>query len=194
MQLRTIALAVATAVVLGALVVLFFRVRATQEVTVPEEALARARAQYQRQSPAARPAPERARTRRPTSSVPPARSRAPDRAPAPSQERDRPRAPALRSSPASDERSEIDEKREAVRDAYDHGDYVTALDHAEDFMEMDVGGSPQHRMHVRYVRRVAAVAACALGEEAVARKYHDEMDSADQRVVAKRCERFGFAF
>lgn len=194
MQLRTIALAVGTAAVLVALVVLFFRVRATQEVAVPEDALARARAQYQRQTQAARPAPDRTRTRRPTSPARPARSAAP---PAPDEDRARPRAPVLRASPraaASGAGDEVDEKREAVRDAYDHGDYVTALEQAEEFLGMDLSRSQRHRMHLKYVRRVAAVAACALGEEAAARKHYDEMDRADQRVVSKRCERFGFAF
>ena len=48
MPIRSIVLVTATVAVLGALLVLFFQVRSAPELEVPEEALTRARAQYER--------------------------------------------------------------------------------------------------------------------------------------------------
>jgi hypothetical protein len=192
-QLRTIALAIATVVVLGALLVLFVRVRAAPEIVVPEEALEQARTRYQRarggsgdggaavtassQPASADESPAMERRRRRTGALPSSGSSPP---PASASSGSRASAPASRSS----EQGAV--PLSEVRNAYDTGDFETALDLAEkrlrDHPEED------------YVKRVAAVSACAMGEEGVARKHYEEMSVRDRPIVSKRCSRYGIQF
>jgi hypothetical protein len=189
-QVRTIALIAATVVVLGALLVLFVRVRSAQEIVVPEDALSRARDHYERahtgtgnarvsepgapfqadRSPAAaRPAP------RPPVDEPPAEERRPRRS--------APGVPPLSRSPEATRTSDSETELDAVRVAYDQGDFELALDLAEKFLSRH--GTED------YIKRVAVVSACALGEEAVARRHYQEAAARDQALVAKRCSRYG---
>lgn len=195
-QLRTIALTSATVVVLGALLVLFVRVRSAQEIVVPEDALSSARAHYEQAQTGTGSgrAPEASASfqadRSPAATRPSQRPAVDD---SPVEER-RPRrstsgvrqasgSPEASSSPPS---AEGMAEQNEVRTAYDHGDFESALDLAEKFL----------RQYPRdeYVRRVAAVAACAMGEEAVAQKHYNEMIARDQAVVARRCSRYGIQF
>jgi hypothetical protein len=189
-QVRTIALIAATVVVLGALLVLFVRVRSAPEIVVPEDALSEARARYEREHT------ETGNARASESSAPvqadrsPAAPRPPQRPPVdePSAEERRPRrsaagVPPLSGSsepaPASDTEAELN----AVRIAYDHGDFELALELAEKFLSRH--GTDD------YIKRVAVVSACAVGEEAVARRHYQESAARDQALVAKRCSRYG---
>lgn len=191
-QIRTIALITATVAVLGALLVLFVRVRSEPEIAIDEDALDLARAQYERsragaaqsrdsfraergeaaRAPraAADQAPvEERRLRRSTSNVRPA-SDSPAAARAP------------RPPPAAPPGSTMVSQGE-VRTAYDRGEFESALELAEKRLR-DVPTDD-------YSKRVAVVAACAIGEEDVARKHYIEMVPRDQPVVAKRCSRYG---
>lgn len=195
MQLRTITLAIATVAVFGALVVLFVQVRAPQEIVIPEDALSQARSRYEftrgdapapaafqadRSEVASRPSrrPAGERPDRPgVPAVPPARERlAPGRLPG----RGAPNLPANHPDDAS---PVLVQKRESVREAYDMGDFESSLTQAEEFLRQDASNA--------YVKRVAVVSACALGDEAAARRHFEGMNTRDQRVVTKRCKRFG---
>lgn len=191
-QLRTIALITATVAVVSALLVLFIRVRSEQEIVVPEEALSEARARYERaQTRTGGRAPEAG------ASVQAARSAAATRRPArppvaeaPAEEPpSRPgtaEAPQPSGRPVSAVTNDTQAERDAVGTAYDHGDFEQALDLAERFLS-------RHGQD-DYVKRVAVVAACALGEEAVAMRHYQEASPRDQPIVAKRCRRYGVQF
>ena len=81
---------------------------------------------------------------------------------------------------------EMVEKRRAVSDAYDTGDYETALRNAQEFLRFQAENE--------YVQRVAAVSACAIGDEASARVHYQQMSDSNQRIVQVRCRRFGINF
>lgn len=186
-QLRTIALATATVVVMGALLVLFVRVRSEPEIEVPEEALSMARAAYeQARSRAGEPHTAFAAATRPSQhtsadepSVGDRRSRRVEVRPASG-------SPAASPPSAGSGSGSTMVAQNDVRTAYDHGDFESALDLAEKLLRQN----PKDE----YVKRVAVVAACALGEEAVAQKHYSEMIPRDQPVVAKRCSRYGVQF
>jgi hypothetical protein len=194
-QLRTIALVTATVVVVGALLVLFIRVRSEQEIVVSEDALSEARARYERARSGTRErasepsfqADRSAMASRPSQRPPmeePAASDLPMR-PGGSATRvasDGPQPPPPVPPASSTGQLTV----EQVRNAYDHGDFESALDLAERFLSEN----PQND----YVKRVAVVAACAMGEEAVAQKHYNETVPRDQPVVAKRCRRYGIQF
>jgi len=206
MQRRIAALVAAAVAVLGAVVVLFFRVRSDQDVSIPPDALAAARASYER-GQTARPAPPPV-SRTPSIPQPPPAAPEPEADPAarPASDRRGWRTPSslqpgVRRSidresaldrettgkpPADvppDANPEVVAKRQAVSDAYDQGDYEAALKSAEEFLGLQPGDP--------YVKRVAAVAACAIGDEAAARKHYQELGEPNQRIVARRCSRFG---
>lgn len=63
------------------------------------------------------------------------------------------------------------------------GDFDSSLTQAEEFLRQDPGNA--------YVKRVAVVSACAVDDAVTARRYFQNMDAQNQRIVAKRCERFG---
>lgn len=196
MQLRTITLGTATVAVFGALVVLFVQVRAPQEIVVPEDALSQARARYEltrgapapgafqadRSEAASRPSRRHGAGERPerpdspgrpdVSAVRPARARTASQS-----------ASGLPAAQPADTSPLLVEKRESLRQAYDMGDFDTSLTQAEEFLRQDPSNA--------YVRRVAVVSACAVDDAATARRYFQGMDAQDQRIVAKRCERFG---
>lgn len=81
---------------------------------------------------------------------------------------------------------EMIEKRRAVSDAYDTGDYETAFRSAEEFLRFQADNE--------YVQRVAAVSACAIGDESSARMRFQQMSDSNQRIVQVRCRRFGINF
>lgn len=199
MQLRTITLASATVAVFGALVVLFVQVRAPQEIVVPEDALSQARSRYEftrgdAPAPAAFQADHSEAASRPSRR--PAAGERPERpsmpAAGPGRERvPQPRLPGRRASDLPedlppDASPQLIQKRESVREAYDMGDFESSLAHAEEFLRLDPNNN--------YVKRVAAVSACALGDEAVARRHFQDMGAVNQRIVTKRCKRYGVRF
>jgi hypothetical protein len=202
-KFRTIVLAAATFVVLGGLLVLFFQVRAEPELEVPEEALSQARAQYERsqRGSEAFQADRGAATTRPRR--PPGAELAPPGATIGAtgdltgNTGDEPpvRRPAIRRSvsnvrqageaPAAGDPAlqTSDDAKEPVRTAYEQGDFATALEQAQKYLEQFPGDG--------YVQRVAGVSACAVGEEAIARKYYALMTATDQSIVSRRCNRYG---
>lgn len=201
MPIRTIVLVTAAAAVLGALLVLFFQVRSAPEVEVPEEALAQARAQYERsQSRSASGAFQADRgdalarpSRRPPTPEPAADGAGADdqavRRPAVRRSVSNVRA-ASDSPAASDSSSAVpqhlpssDDAKDPVRNAYDQGDFSSALELAEKYLSQFPGDG--------YVLRVAGVSACAMGEDAIARKYYALMTATDQSIVGRRCSRYG---
>ena len=198
---RVVALVAAAASVLAAVVVLAFQVHATKETVVPPEAGQAARGggqepeRAQATKQAGRPvaiAESHARSEptRPTRQ-PPAQPAARGASEASESADEPPPRPSLggtfyppdlppRASPA------MLEKRRAVTEAYDVGDYEAAFRNAEEFLPLQ----PDNE----YVKRVAAVAACALGDEASARKHYRDMNEGNQRLIEARCSRFGVNF
>lgn len=192
-QIRTIVLATATVAVLGALLVLFFQVRSAPELEVPEEALSQARAQYERSQSQRAPetyqadrgvAPARPPRRPPTSDLAAAGSDGERPRPPPALRRSVSNVRSAAGSPATRAaRQASQDAKEPVRAAYDQGDFSTALELAEKYLNEFPGDG--------YVQRVAGVSACAMGEEAIARKYHALMSATDQSIVGRRCARYG---
>ena len=201
MQRRIGALAAAAVAVLGAVVVLFIRVNAEPDTAVSDQALREAKAAFERSSRApATPAP--------APSIPPPRPKptAPVDDPAGAaarageSEQRPPRLPPTRASglrregrdrgpggtPSDlppDATPEVVEKRHVVSDAYDRGDFEAAFRHAQDFLHLQPDNV--------YVKRVAAVSACALGDQAAALKHYQEATEANKRIIALRCRRYG---
>lgn len=178
-QLRIIGLGTAAVLVLGAMLVLFFQVRSDADIEVPEDALSQARAHYERSRIAtgARDAPEARRADRGAvatrPSRPPERPAAVDRPP----RRGRPSP-----SPPSQTMVPLDD----VRAAYDRGDFESALELAELFLRDEADND--------YIRRIAVVSACAMGEEATARRHYDAALARDRPIVAQRCARYDVQF
>lgn len=199
-KFRTTLLATATFVVLGGLLVLFFQVRAEPAFEVPEEALSQARAQYERSQRGAEalqadrgaalnrpPRPPGAEPAMP-GATPEAMGNTGDEPPV--------RRPAIRRSvssvrpageppPPGDPGQSSDDAKEPVRTAYEQGDFSTALEQAQKYLDQFPGDG--------YVQRVAGVSACAVGEEAIARKYYALMTATDQSIVNRRCTRYGIS-
>ncbi|ACY13177.1 hypothetical protein [Haliangium ochraceum] len=167
-----------------ALFVLLVQVRADAEVAVPDDALTRARQMFERhsrvrQAGAATPSSAPRTTPVPPPSVATATPARPSARPtAPSR---RPRAQMAGSSGDSGELS-IDD----VRAFYDRGNFFDALEAAERYLR----ANPDQA----YIRRVAVTSACAVGEEATARRYYEQMSKRDQRTVGIRCGRYGVRF
>lgn len=183
--------------------VLFIRVRAEPDPAVSEQALREAKASFERASRApATPAPA------PAPSIPPPRREpaAPDEesggaaARAGASEQRPSRVPPTLSSGVRregrdratgenptdlppDASPELVEKRNMVSDAYDHGDFEAAFRHAEDFLHLQSDNV--------YIKRVAAVSACALGDQAAALKHYQELTEANKRIIQLRCSRYG---
>ncbi|HTE54611.1 MAG TPA: hypothetical protein VK698_27345 [Kofleriaceae bacterium] len=95
-------------------------------------------------------------------------------------------APGATPDLPADAPPEMIEKRRAVSDAYDTGDYEGALRSAEEFLRFQADNA--------YVQRVAAVSACAVGDESSARVHYQQMSESNQRIVQVRCRRFGITF
>ena len=193
MQLRAITLGTATFAVFGALVVLFVQVRAPQEIVIPADALSQARSRYEITSGA--PAARAFQADRSEAASRPSRRHGagerPERPDSPGVSTARPAgarpasqsAPGLPAAQPADTSPLLAQKRESIRAAYDMGDFDTSLTQAEELLRQDPSNA--------YVRRVAVVSACAVDDAATARRYFQGMDARDQRIVAKRCERFG---
>ena len=95
-------------------------------------------------------------------------------------------AVCIKRVPDMEVRFRIAASGKAVDDAgvkYDMGDFDTSLLQAEEFLRQEPGNA--------YVKRVAVVSACAVDDPATARKHYQDMDAQNQRIVARRCERFG---
>lgn len=196
MPLRYIALAAASVVLLGALVLLLVEVKASPEIEIPEQALAEARARYARNKAArARPAPAPA-PRAPAATRSPPRPQRPERPAAvegdleePAEEEHefdmdpaRQRLAMLRDK--REARENIRERREQVRQYYEQGDYKMALREARGL----IPDAPTNR----YVMRVAVTSACALGEQEIAQQYYSQLfREEDRRIVRVRCARHG---
>jgi hypothetical protein len=82
-----------------------------------------------------------------------------------------------------DKRLAIDERRGLVGKAYDAGDYEVALERAAAFLLEQPGDE--------YAKRVAAVSACAIGDEDRARQYYAATSASSRAAVVRRCRRFG---
>ncbi|WP_428261851.1 hypothetical protein [Haliangium sp.] len=186
MQLRTIALSVATAAVLGALVILFVQVRATPDIDVPPDELEQARARYQRTQAARAPRP---RASRPITTTRRAATRSTEAASPTSAEREDEReddGDSERRRPAINSPDQPLRKasQDTLRAAYDRGDFEGALDNATQHL--------REYPNDRYAQRVIVVAACALGEAEVARRYYEAAIPQDQRIMEIRCGRYNF--
>lgn len=200
MQRRVVALLIGAAAVLILVVVLFVRVRAvaTPPVVSPAEVIAASRAASP--GPAAtRPSPLAPPRARGGVGDPPDQGARADQIPvevgarAVAGARARARLTGdedpegergnLPRDLAADTPPEMVEKRRAVSDAYDTGDYETAFRSAQDFLRFQADNE--------YVQRVAAVSACALGDESSARMHYEQMDQSNRRIVQVRCRRYG---
>ncbi len=188
MPIRSIVLVTATVAVLGALLVLFFQVRSAPELEVPEEALARARTQYERSQ--ARSESEDFQADR--GAAAPRRPAAPELGTDEPSGDERPQTrPAVRRSVSNVRAATPDPvmppsssaAQDRVRVAYDENDFETALSLAQTYLNEFPGDG--------YVQRVAGVSACAVGQEDIARKYYAVMTATDQSIVARRCSRYG---
>jgi hypothetical protein len=201
MQRRIAALVAAAAAVLSAVVVLVFRVKAEPDVAVSDQALREAQASFER---ASRVPPPPA-----TPAIPPPTLRSPEPAapgegePAARQgesERRIPRVPPTMASglrreghdrgaseassdAPTDQSPELVRKRNTVTEAYDHGDFEAAFRASEDFLHQQPDDA--------YVKRVAAVSACALGDQNAALKHYQEATEANKRIIKLRCSRYG---
>jgi hypothetical protein len=83
----------------------------------------------------------------------------------------------------ADASSELIERRYVVSDAYDHGDFEAAFRASEDFLHLQPDNP--------YVKRVAAVSACALGNQSAALKHYQETTEGNKRIIKLRCNRYG---
>ncbi|ACY12727.1 hypothetical protein [Haliangium ochraceum] len=192
MKPRHVALTVLAIATLLALAVLFVKARAEPSIELPEDALAQARSAFQR----AQSRSESMRTPRatPTRATPPP----PPSAPADTDDEEgdpdapqplRPSVSQVRKrstgrTAASDD--PVREEREEIRSAYDTGDFATALALAEPLL--------QSHPDQAYIRRVAVVSACALGDTPTVERHNAELSRPDKRIVRRRCERLGFSF
>jgi hypothetical protein len=75
----------------------------------------------------------------------------------------------------------------SILDAYERADFEASFEGAQDFLRRI---QPDNA----YLKRVAAVSACGIGDASSARYYYDQLDAAEQRVVAGRCGRYGITF
>jgi hypothetical protein len=201
MQRRIAALVAAAVAVLGAVVVLVFRVKAEPDVAVSDQALREAQASFERASRA--PAPPS------TPAIPPPTLRSPEpEAPGEGEsaarvgesERRIPRVPPTMASGLRregrdrgesgtppdlppDASPDLVQKRNVVSEAYDHGDFEAAFRASEDFLHQQPDND--------YVKRVAAVSACALGDQNAALKHYQEATEANKRIIKLRCHRYG---
>ena len=202
MQRRNAALVAAAAAVLSAVVVLVFRVKAEPDVAVSDQALREAQASFERASRVPPPPPA-------TPAIPPPTLRSaepeapPEGEPAARQGETERRIPRLPPTMASgvrregrdrgasgtpsdlpaDASPELIQKRNVVSDAYDHGDFEAAFRASEDFLHLQPDND--------YVKRVAAVSACALGDHNAALKHYQEASEANKRIIKLRCNRYG---
>jgi hypothetical protein len=200
MQRRVVALLIGAAAVLVLVVVLFVRVRATATppVVSPADVIAASSAAAAAPATPRSPlAPPQARPRG-IGDAPAEAGRA-DQSPAEVGSRAsagaRARARMGGDGDAEGERGnlpqdlpadtppEMVEKRRAVSDAYDTGDYETAFRGAQEFLRFQADNE--------YVQRVAAVSACAIGDESSARMHYEQMNESNQRIVQVRCRRYG---
>ncbi len=85
---------------------------------------------------------------------------------------------AFSDAPA-DQSPELVQKRNTVTEAYDHGDFEAAFRASEDFLHQQPDDA--------YVKRVAAVSACALGNQSAATKHYQEATEANKRIIKLRC-------
>lgn len=202
MQRRVVALLIGAAAVLILVVVLFIRVRAVASppVVSPADVIAASRAASAappttRPSPLAPPQARRQIGETPDQGAGADQSPAElgSRASAGARARARLRGDGDRDAEgdrgslpqdlAADTPPEMVEKRRAVSDAYDTGDYETAFRSAQDFLRFQADNE--------YVQRVAAVSACAIGDESSARMHYEQMNESNQRIVQVRCRRYG---
>ena len=201
MQRRVVALLIGAAAVLVLVVVLFVRARAvvSPPVVSPAEVIAASRAASAGPATTTRSplAPPQARTRRIVDG--PGESGATDQGPAEVGSRASAGARArarlrgdgdpegdrgnLPQDLPADTPPEMVEQRRAVSDAYDTGDYEAAFRGAQEFLRFQADNE--------YVQRVAAVSACAIGDESSARMHYEHMNDSNQRIVQVRCRRYG---
>jgi hypothetical protein len=190
MRLRQAALPAALIVLLIASVALVIKTSRQPELSVDDAQLAAARAAHQRResarvsAPRAPPPAPCART--PRTEAPPATPpREPEREP-PRRERaelERSR-PTLSQQATSSSSGDVD--IDDVRQPFDRGEFLEALEMAEAYLERDPDQA--------YVRRIAVTSACAVGQIDTARRFYDQMDERDQRTSEQRCSRWGVEF
>ena len=75
----------------------------------------------------------------------------------------------------------------SIVDAYQRSDFEASFQGAQDFLR-------RHQPDNVYLKRVAAVSACAIGDASSARAYYDQLDAAEQGIVSSRCDRYGVSF
>lgn len=196
MRIRQAALPIALVAVLVASLMLVVKTNSRADVAIDEAKLAEARAAHQRRQAARTPA------ERPPQAQPEPRPRTSRSAPEPEAEPEPPRRqrdrgerrdslrserarPTLSEQPGQSSPSgpvEIDD----VRNPFDSGNFLEALELAEAYLERDPDQT--------YIRRIAVTSACAVGQVDTARRFYDEMDERDQRTSQQRCSRWGVEF
>jgi len=188
MQRRVVALVAAAVVVVAALVVLRWRAGAPAEnaAVAPDEAIhAEAGESRPGSNDTAGHVPVTAARPLPSLRAPAANgAEGENRASAATATAERPpAAPAL--PPGAPQEMVI--LHNSIVDAYERSDFEASFQGAQDFLR-------SHQPDNVYLKRVAAVSACAIGDASSARAYYDQLDAAEQRIVSARCDRYGVSF
>ena len=185
MRYRFAAIVAAVVGLLVASVVLVIKTTGSPKLEIDESELAAARAAHQRRQAERAPAPRipqrdpERRARAPAPEPEPEPEPRPERAEV---ERARPTLSAQQPENGNSGRIELDD----VREAFDRGRFLDALEAAEDYLEHDPDQA--------YVRRIAVTSACAVGQIETAQTYYDQMNERDQKTSQARCEKYGVEF
>jgi hypothetical protein len=187
MRRRAVALVAAGVVVLAALVVLRWRVRAPAEnaAVAPDNAITAADTENGSASDDPPPGQVPVAAARPVPSLRGPAAKAPEGEGGVSTATGEsvPAAPAL--PPGAPQEMVI--LHNAIVDAYERSDFEASFQGAQDFLR-------RHQPDNVYLKRVAAVSACAIGDPSSARAYYDQLDATEQRIVSARCGRYGVSF
>lgn len=152
------------------------------DIEIDEDTLAAAERAY-RQRDSERPAPSQPDIQ-PSASAPD-RGGSAERAPEPERDRERTRErrqPQVTTSSPDEDEGDDELEVDDVREPFDSGQFMEALDLAVRYLEQDPDQA--------YVRRVAVTSACATGDIDTALEYYEQMNDRDQRTSQHRCGRY----
>lgn len=167
---------------LVAAVGLVFATTGTPSIEIDEDKLAEAeRAHQQRERQRSAPAPSQPDTTPTPAANEPDPEPEPEPDPEPRRERERSQ-PEVATSRDSDDGADDEVEIDDVREPFDSGQFMAALELAEAYLENDPDQA--------YIRRVAVTSACATGEIETALDYYEEMNDRDQRTSEHRCGRY----
>jgi hypothetical protein len=189
MRFRQLVIPAAVIIQLMAALILVVNTSRAPAVTIDDAKLAEARAAHQRREAARqRPAPPPRLAGQPaprTSAATSAHRDPPPQPEPPRRERteiERPRPALAERETRSSGEVDIDD----VREPFDRGQFLEALELAEAYLAREPDQA--------YIRRIAVTSACAVGNLDAAQKYYDQMDDRDKRTSEQRCARWGVEF